>query len=61
MISEQDMKNLDGKKIDDDHISTETLHYIRDGNQTHLNIDKGKHGLKYLIASRKRNCNVKEC
>ena len=41
MMSEKDMENLDGKeKFDDDLISTETLHDIRDGNQTHLSIDK---------------------
>ena len=28
------------EKFDDDHISTETLHDIRDVNQTHLNIYK---------------------
>ena len=41
MMSEQDMENLDVKEIfDDDHIYTKTLHDIRDGNQTHPNIDK---------------------
>ena len=41
MMSEKDMENIDGKeKFDDDLISTETLHDIRDGNQTHPNIDK---------------------
>ena len=40
-MNEQDMENLDEKeKFDDDLISTETLHDICDGNQTHLNIDK---------------------
>ena len=40
-MSEQDMENLDEKeKFDDDLISTETLHDICDGNQTHPNIDK---------------------
>ena len=35
------MENIDEKeKFDDDLISTETLHGIRDGNQTHPNIDK---------------------
>ena len=35
------MENLDEtEKFDDDIISTETLHDIRDGNQTHPNIDK---------------------
>ena len=41
MMSEQDMENLDQKEtFDDDHISTETLHDIRERNQTHPNIDK---------------------
>ena len=35
------MENLDKtEKFDDDLISTETLHDIRDGNQTHPKIDK---------------------
>ena len=41
MMSEKDMENLDKEeKSNDDHISTETLHDIRDGNQIHLKIDK---------------------
>ena len=41
MVSEKDMENLDEiEKIDDDLISTETLHDIHDGNQTHPKIDK---------------------
>ena len=41
MMSEQDMENIDEKeKFDDDLISTEMLHDIRDGSQTHPNIDK---------------------
>ena len=41
MMSEKDMENLDETEtFDDDLISTETLHDIRDGNQTHPNIDK---------------------
>ena len=61
MMSEQDMKNINEKeKFDDDLISTETLHDIRDRNQTHPNIDKGKHVLKYVITLSKRNWNGKE-
>ena len=61
MMSEQDMENLDEKEnFDDDLISTETLHDIRGGNQTHPNIDKGKQVLKYVIALSKRNWNGKE-
>ena len=41
MMSEKDMENLDKKeKFDDNLISTETLHDIRDVNQTHPSIDK---------------------
>ena len=59
-MSEKDMENLDEKeKFDDDLISTETLHDIRDGNQTHPNIDKRKHVLKYETVLSKRNCNGK--
>ena len=47
MMSEQDMENLDEKeKFDDDLISTETLHDIRDGNQNHPSIDKREARLK---------------
>ena len=46
MMSKQDIENIDEKEMfDDDHISTETLQDIRDGNQTHPIIDKGKHVL----------------
>ena len=41
MMNEQVMENLDlNEKSDDDHISTETLHDICDGSQTHANVDK---------------------
>ena len=41
MMNEQDMENLDEKeKFDDDVISTETLHDIRDGNQTYPTVNK---------------------
>ena len=47
MMSEQDMENIDEKEnFDDNYISTETLHDIRDGNQTHMNIDKREARLK---------------
>ena len=46
-MSEKDMENLDKtEKFDDDLISIETLHDIRDGNQTHPNIDKREACLK---------------
>ena len=51
MMSEKDMENIDEKEnFDDDHISTETLHDICDGNQTHPNIDKREAHSKYIIA-----------
>ena len=41
------MENVDEReKSDDDHICTKTLHDIRDGNQTHPNIDKREARLK---------------
>ena len=41
MMSEKDMENVDEtEKFDDDLISTEPIHDIRDGNQTHPKIDK---------------------
>ena len=47
MMNEQDMENLDEKeKFDDDLISTETLHDISGGNQTHPNIDKREARIK---------------
>ena len=47
MMSEQDMENLDEKQnINDDLIRTETLHDIRDINQTHPNIHKREARLK---------------
>ena len=41
MMKKQDMENLYEKEnSDDNHMSTETLHDIRDRNQTHTNVDK---------------------
>ena len=41
MMSKQDIENIDEKEnFDDNLISTETLHEIRDVNQTHPNVDK---------------------
>ena len=43
MMSEKYMENIDEKEnFDDELISTETLHDIHDGNQTHPSIDKRK-------------------
>ena len=48
-MSEQEMENIDEKeKFDDDLISMEILHDIRDGNQTHPKIDKREARLKIL-------------
>ena len=58
MMSKKDMENLDEtEKFDDDLISKETLHDIRDGNQNHPKIDKGKHVWQYVIVLIKRNRN----
>ena len=41
MMNEKDMENPDSNEnSNDDHISTETLHDIRGGSQTHPNVDK---------------------
>ena len=48
------------KKFDDDLISTEMLHDIRDGNQTHPKIIIKKHAWRYMIVLNKRNQNGKE-
>ena len=55
MMSEKDMENLDEtEKFDDDLITTETLHDIRDGNQTHPNIDKREAFLKIRDRSKQK-------
>ena len=55
MMSKQDMTNIDEKeKFDDNLISTETLHYIRDRNQTHPNIDKREERLKIHDRSKQK-------
>ena len=58
MMNEQDMVNLDSnEKSNEDHISTETLHDIRDGNQTHPNVDKREthRKIRDRIKQKKRN------
>ena len=50
-MSEQDMENLDkNEKSDHDLISTETLEDIRDGSQTHPNVNK-----------REACCKIRDC
>ena len=40
-MNEQDLENINEReKFNDDHISTETLEDIRDGNKTHPNVNK---------------------
>ena len=54
-MNEQDMENLDSnEKSDDNHISTETLHDIRDGSQTHLYVDKREERCKIRDRIKKR-------
>ena len=55
MISEQDVENLDSSD-DSDHdlISTETLHDISDGCQTHPNINKREARYKIRDCVRQR-------
>ena len=53
MMSEQDMKNLDcSDESDHDIISMEMLEYIRDGDQTHPNVNKME--ARYKISDRVR-------
>ena len=61
MMNEQYMENLDSnEKSNDDHISTETLHDIRDGSQTHPKFDKRQAHRKYVVVLSKGNWNGKE-
>ena len=61
MMSEKDMENInETEKFDDDLISTETLHEIRDGNQTHPKIDKREARMAIHDRIKKRNHNGKE-
>ena len=56
MTSEKDMENKDEKENwDDDLINTETLRDIRDGNQTHPNIDKreARHKIRDRVKRKK--------
>ena len=53
MMSEQDMENLNyNEHSDHDLISTEMLENIRDGSQTHLNVNKRE--ARYKIRDRIR-------
>ena len=59
MMSKKDMENLDEtEKFDDDLISAETLHDIRDGNQTHPKIDKreARMAIRDRIKQKKSQC-----
>ena len=59
MMSKKDIENIDEKeKFDDNLISTEMLYDIRDGNQTHPNIDKRETRLEIRdrIKQKKSEC-----
>ena len=60
-MSKQDMDNLDSND-DSDHdlISTEMLEDIRDGSQTHPNVNIRESRYKYVIVLCKVNRNGKE-
>ena len=59
-MSQKDMENLDEKeKFDDNLISTEMLHDIRGGNQTHPNIDKREARLKIRDRIKQRKSELK--
>ena len=56
MMSKQDMENIDSNDTSDhDVISTEMLHDIRDGSQTHMNVNKIEARYKILDRVRQRN------
>ena len=60
-MNKQDMENLDSnEKYDHDLISTEMLEYIRDGSQTHPNVNRIEHVIKNVIVLSKDNWNGKE-
>ena len=55
------MENMNsGDESDHDLISTEMLEDIRDGSQTHPNVNKMNHVIKYVIVLGKGNRNGKE-
>ena len=59
MMSKQDMDTINsGDESDHDLISTEMLEDIRDGSQTHPNVNKNV--IKYVIVLLKDNRNGKE-
>ena len=61
MMSKKDIENLDGKEnFDYDLISTETLHDIRDRNQTHPSIDKREERLEIRDCIKQKNRYGKE-
>ena len=61
MTSEKDMENINEKeKFDDDLISTETLHDIRDGNQTHPKIDQKEARIAIHDRIKQKKSNGKE-
>ena len=61
MMSEQDMENIDSnEQSDQDLISTDMLQDIRDGIQTHLNVNKREACYKTHDRVRQSNQNGKE-
>ena len=61
MMSEKDMENIDEtENLDDNLISTETLHDIRDGNQTIRKLIREKHVWRYVTVLNKINPNGKD-
>ena len=61
MMREQDMENINsGDESDHDIISTEMLEDMCDGSQTHTNVNRKNHVIKYMIVLGKGNRNGKE-
>ena len=55
MLSKQDMENINyGDESDHDLISTEILEYIRDGSQTHPNVNRREAHYKTCDRTRQR-------
>ena len=55
LCSEEEMDGMDfGDKSDHDHISTEMLEDIRDGSQSHPNVNRGEacYKIRYCIRQR---------
>ena len=61
LLSEEDMNAMEyGDQSDHDILYTEMLEDICDGSQTHPNINRREHVIKYVMVLSKDNWNGKE-